>query len=263
MSVEVKGPAAKAADPAAKAAGHSTTDRAMLDKTPEKISGMFDAIAARYDLLNTVLSGGLDRYWRRRAITSLHLTGRERLLDVCTGTADVAIGAARKKSGAARVVGVDFSGSMLMHGLDKVRASGLTGRVQLIRGDAMNLPATAESVDAVTMAFGIRNVQRPEIACHELFRVLKPGGRLAILEFGTPHVPVFAPIYHWYSRNVLPTIGRVVSRHEGAYNYLPESIGAFAYGGEFAGILRAAGFSQVAARPLMLGAVYLYTGQKT
>ncbi len=91
-----------------------------LDKAPEKIAGMFDAIAGRYDLLNTVLSGGLDRYWRRRAITSLHLTGRERLLDVCTGTADVAIGAARKESGAARVVGVDFSGSMLTHGLEKV-----------------------------------------------------------------------------------------------------------------------------------------------
>ena len=233
------------------------------DKTPEKISGMFDAIAARYDLLNTVLSGGLDRYWRRRAIASLQLTGRERLLDVCTGTADVAIGAARKEGGAARVVGVDFAGSMLTHGLAKVRASGLTNRVQLIRGDAMNLPAAAASVDAVTIAFGIRNVQRPEIACRELFRVLRPGGRLAILEFGTPHVPVFAPIYRWYSHYILPTIGRVVSRHEGAYSYLPESIGTFAYGGEFAGILRAAGFSHVAARPLMLGAVYLYTGQKT
>src|SRR5687768_8386165 len=166
MSVEVKGPAAEAA-------GHSATDGAILDKTPEKISGMFDAIADRYDLLNTVLSGGLDRYWRRRAIASLHLTGRERLLDVCTGTADVAIGAARKASGASRVVGVDFSGSMLMHGLEKVRTSGLTSRVQLIRGDAMSLPTAAASVDAVTIAFGIRNVQRAEVACAELLRVLR------------------------------------------------------------------------------------------
>ena len=233
------------------------------DKAPDKISGMFDAIAARYDLLNTVLSGGLDRYWRRRAIASLKLTGRERLLDVCTGTADVAIGAARRANGANRVVGVDFSSSMLTHGLGKVRAATLSDRIQLIRGDAMALPAANESVDAVTIAFGIRNVQRPEVACQELMRVLKPGGRLAILEFGTPQSPVFAPIYHWYSHHVLPRIGRFVSRHEGAYNYLPESIGAFAYGGEFARILRAAGFSRVLARPLMLGAVYLYTATKS
>jgi demethylmenaquinone methyltransferase/2-methoxy-6-polyprenyl-1,4-benzoquinol methylase len=255
MSAEVKGPAAKAA-------GHSTTDRAMLDKAPEKISGMFDAIAGRYDLLNTVLSGGLDRYWRRRAIASLHLTGRERLLDVCTGTADVAIGAARKASGASRVVGVDFSGSMLMHGLEKVRASGLTGRVQLIRGDAMNLPAAAESVDAVTIAFGIRNVQRAEVACAELLRVLRPGGRLAILEFGLPVFPAVRPLYLWYFNHVLPRIGRAVSRHDAAYTYLPESVGSFQFGDEFARVLVNAGFSQVKARPLAFGIVYLYTGCK-
>ena len=193
---------------------------------------MFDAIAARYDLLNTVLSGGLDRYWRRQAIASLRLTGRERLLDVCTGTADVAIGAARVR-GAARVVGVDFSGAMLTHGLEKVRHAVLGDRIQLIRGDAMNLPVASDSVDAATIAFGIRNVQRPEAACAELFRALRPGGRLAILEFGTPQSPVFGPVYHWYSRNVLPHVGRVVSRHDAAYTYLPESIGAFTYGGEF------------------------------
>ena len=230
------------------------------DKSPAKIAGMFDAIAARYDLLNTVLSGGLDRYWRRRAIASLKLTGKERVLDVCTGTADVAIGAARR--GAARVVGVDFSGSMLNHGLAKVREAALAERIQLIRGDAMNLPLAAGSVNAATIAFGIRNVQRPEIGCKELFRVLTPGGRIAILEFGTPASRVFRPIYQWYSHHVLPRIGRAVSRHDAAYTYLPESIGAFAYGDEFARILATAGFSHVQARPLMFGAVYLYTGSK-
>jgi demethylmenaquinone methyltransferase/2-methoxy-6-polyprenyl-1,4-benzoquinol methylase len=233
------------------------------DKTPAKISGMFDAIAGRYDLLNTVLSGGLDRYWRRRAIAALQLTGRERLLDVCTGTADVAIGAARQANGAARIVGVDFSGAMLSHGFDKVRHAALATRVNLVRGDAMTLPVASACVDAATIAFGIRNVQRPESACQELFRVLRPGGRIAILEFGTPSSRLFGPIYHWYSRNVLPRIGRAVSRHDAAYTYLPESIGAFPYGDEFARILTVAGFSQVAARPFMLGAVYLYTGQKT
>lgn len=230
------------------------------DKNPAKIAGMFDAIAGRYDLLNTVLSGGIDRYWRRHAIASLKLTGRERLLDVCTGTADVAIGAARK--GAARVVGVDFSGAMLAHGHEKVARGGLSGRIQLVRGDAMSLPVASASVHAATIAFGIRNVQQPEVACRELVRVLRPGGRLAILEFGTPSSPLFGPIYQWYSQNVLPRIGRAVSRHDAAYSYLPESIGAFPYGDEFASMLSAAGFSHVQARPFMFGAVYLYTGQK-
>ena len=232
------------------------------DKTPAKISGMFDAIAGRYDLLNTVLSGGLDRYWRRRAIATLQLTGRERLLDVCTGTADVAIGAARKTSGAARVVGIYFSGAMLTHGLVKIRHAALGTRVNLVRGDAMSLPVASGSVDAATIAFGIRNVQQPDVACRELHRALRPGGRIAILEFGTPSSRLFGPIYHWYSRNVLPRIGRAVSRHDAAYTYLPESIGAFPYGDEFAGILTVAGFSEVEARPFMFGAVYLYTGQK-
>jgi demethylmenaquinone methyltransferase/2-methoxy-6-polyprenyl-1,4-benzoquinol methylase len=221
---------------------------------------MFDAIAGRYDLLNLVLSGGLDRYWRRAAIASLQLTGKERLLDVCTGTADVAIGASRR--GAARVVGVDFSGAMLAHGLDKVTKGGLASRIQLVRGDAMNLPVASESVHAVTIAFGIRNVMQPEAACRELFRALRPGGRLAILEFGTPRSRLFGPVYQWYSRNILPRIGRAVSRHDAAYTYLPESIGTFAFGDEFARILTATGFSHVEARPLMFGAVYLYTGRK-
>lgn len=232
------------------------------DKSPAKIAGMFDAIAGRYDLLNTVLSGGLDRYWRRCAIATLNLTGTERLLDVCTGTADVAIGAARKSHGAAHVVGVDFSGAMLTHGLEKVKQHSLGGRVRLIRGDAMNLPVADASVDAATIAFGIRNVQEPLLACKELLRALRPEGRLAILEFGTPSSRLFGPIYQWYSRNVLPRIGRAVSRHDAAYSYLPESIGAFPYGDQFAEILSAAGFSQVQARPFMFGAVYLYTAEK-
>ena len=244
MSVENLEPGAGSREPAA---GNRDPD-----KSPAKIAGMFDAIAGRYDLLNMVLSGGIDRYWRRCAISSLRLTGTERLLDVCTGTADVAIGAARRADGAARVVGVDFSGAMLTHGLVKVRGASFDPRIQLIRGDAMHLPVASESVHAATIAFGIRNVVQPEVACREL----------VILEFGTPRSRVFGPLYQWYSRNILPRIGRAVSRHDAAYTYLPESIGAFPYGEDFARILTAAGFSQVQARPFMFGAVYLYTGVK-
>ncbi len=233
-----------------------------LDKSPQRIAGMFDAIAGRYDLLNTVLSGGLDRYWRRRAIASLQLTGTEQLLDVCTGTADLAIAAVRGQPRASRVVGVDFSGAMLARGVAKVGAAKLHALVALVRGDAMALPAATGSVDAVTMAFGIRNVQDPHVACAELHRVLRPGGRVAILEFGLPMVPAVRPLYLWYFRHVLPRVGRAVSRHSGAYSYLPESVGAFPWGDAFATWLSAAEFEHVRVRPLAFGIVYLYSASK-
>ena len=233
-----------------------------LDKTPRRIAGMFDAIAPRYDLLNGVLSAGLDRYWRRRAIASLAFTGRETLLDVCTGTGDVAIAAARATNGARRVLGVDFAGAMLTRAQDKLSARGLAARVQVVRGDAMNLPVADRAVDGVTVAFGIRNVAQPDVACRELLRVLTPGGRLAILEFGLPVIPAVRPLYLWYFRHVLPRIGRAVSRHDAAYSYLPASVGAFPWGDAFAEILREQGFNNVRARPLSFGIVYLYTGRK-
>ncbi|MGD9904890.1 MAG: bifunctional demethylmenaquinone methyltransferase/2-methoxy-6-polyprenyl-1,4-benzoquinol methylase UbiE [Vicinamibacterales bacterium] len=239
-----------------------TPDGVPLDKAPSRIAGMFDAIAARYDLLNTVLSAGLDRHWRLRAIASLRLSGRERLLDVCTGTADIALGAARAEPGAARVVGVDFAGAMLAHGREKVDAAGLAPRVQLIRGDATTLPVADQSVDALTIAFGIRNVQAPDAACREIRRVLKPGGRVAILEFGLPGLPGLRHLYGWYFRSVLPRVGRLVSRHGGAYAYLPASVGAFPYGQEFVDMLTAAGLTAATAKPLTLGVVYLYNARR-
>ena len=222
---------------------------------------MFDAIAPRYDFLNHFLSAGIDRRWRTAAIRSLQLTGRETLLDVCTGTADVALeGRAR---GAARVVGVDFAGAMLKLGLAKVVAAGHARSVALVRGDAMHLPVTDASADAVTVAFGIRNVQRPEVACREIARALRPGGRLAILEFGVPRIPGVGTAYQWYFSHVLPRLGRLISGHSAAYSYLPASVGTFPPPAEFMAVLKSAGFVNVSASPLTLGIVYLYTGQKT
>src|SRR5712691_5228777 len=234
------------------------------DKSPDRIAGMFDAIAPRYDLLNHLLSAGIDRRWRAAAIRSLQLTGRETLLDVCCGTADVALEGRRGgPSGppAARAVGVDFSGAMLALGLKKVKAAGESGRIALIRGDAMRLPAAGRSVDAVTIAFGIRNVQRPEVACAEMARVLRPGGRLAILEFGVPRIPGIRPLYRWYFTHVLPLVGRAISGHNAAYSYLPASVGTFAPPSEFVETLRSAGFTDIAADPLTFGIVYLYTAR--
>jgi demethylmenaquinone methyltransferase/2-methoxy-6-polyprenyl-1,4-benzoquinol methylase len=224
---------------------------------------MFDAIAPRYDLLNHLLSAGIDRRWRAKAIRSLRLSGRETLVDVATGTADVALEARRAgPAGAARVLGVDFAGAMLSLGRRKVHASGEDGQVVLVRGDAMRLPVATASADAVTISFGIRNVQQPELACREMARVLRPGGRLAILEFGVPRIPGVSAAYLWYFRQVLPRIGRLISGHGGAYSYLPASVGTFPPPAEFMTILRQAGFEEVRAVPLTLGIVYLYTGRK-
>jgi len=243
---------------------------APLDKTPDRIAGMFDAIAPRYDLLNHVLSAGIDRRWRARAIQALRLTGRETLLDVCTGTADVALQACLPLDGrrggpagppaAARVIGVDFAAAMLSIGRRKLRAAGEDRRITLVRGDATRLPLRDGTVDVATVAFGIRNVERPELACAEMARVMRRGGRLAILEFGVPRVPGISTLYLWYFKYVLPSVGRMVSGHTAAYSYLPASVGTFPPPHEFMAILEQAGFIHVRADPLTFGIVYLYTG---
>ena len=235
------------------------------DKTPDRIAGMFDAIAPRYDLLNHVLSAGIDRRWCALAIRSLGLTGRETLLDVCTGTADIALQARRRESSgphAARVIGVDFAGAMLAFGRRKVREAGEDDGITLVRGDATNLPIRDGSVDAVTIAFGIRNVERPERACAEMARALRSGGRLAILEFGVPRLPGVSTLYLWYFKYLLPRVGRFVSGHTAAYSYLPASVSTFPPPAGFMTILEQAGFSSVRADSLTLGIVYLYTAIK-
>jgi demethylmenaquinone methyltransferase/2-methoxy-6-polyprenyl-1,4-benzoquinol methylase len=233
-----------------------------LSKTPARIAGMFDAIASRYDLLNHVLSAGIDWQWRRRAIRSLSLTGTERVVDLCTGTADLAIAARAARPPAARVVGVDFAGAMLRVGQKKLRARRLTDFVTLVRGDATRIPLAEGSVHAATIAFGLRNVDNIAAACAEMSRVLVPGGRLAILEFAIPATRGVRQAYLWYFKYVLPRIGRLVSRHGQAYEYLPASVGAFASPEEVVKLLRQAGFTEVAASPLTFGIVFLYTARK-
>lgn len=220
---------------------------------------MFDAIARRYDTLNHLLSAGLDKRWRTRAVRSLELTGRESVLDMCTGTADLAIAAVTDAQGQARqVVGIDFSSEMLRHGLAKVRGANLGSRVVLARGDATRMPLADRQFDAAMVAFGIRNVVDPEAACREFGRVLRPGGKLAVLEFGAPALPGLRALYLWYFRRVLPMVGRLISKHSDAYTYLPASVMEFPTGDRFVAILQRAGFAAVSYQTMAFGIVYLY-----
>ena len=223
---------------------------------------MFDAIAPRYDLLNHVLSAGMDRRWRVRAIEALALPPGTRVLDLCTGTGDLAIAATRLIAPVS-VVGVDFSGEMLRLALAKLRDLGLAATVRLIRADAARLPLPDASCDAATIGFGIRNVAEPARALAELARVIRPGGRLAILEFGQPRIPGIRTIYSWYFRYLLPLVGRAVSKHSSAYSYLPASVGHFPPPAEFSRLIAATGFSQVEAVPLTFGIVYLYVADRS
>ena len=232
-----------------------------VDKTPTRIAGMFDAIAPRYDLLNHVLSAGLDTRWRTRAVSELRLQPGARVIDLCTGTGDLAVAALRAQP-AASVVGVDFAGEMLRLASRKMKSLGLSS-VRLVRGDGTRIPLADATCDAATIGFGIRNVVEPRAALAELARVLRPGGRLAILEFGQPRVPGIRTLYSWYFRYLLPLVGKMVSKHQSAYSYLPASVGTFPSPSEFAGTIAATGFSQVRAVPLTLGIVYLYIAERT
>lgn len=234
----------------------------LISKAPDRIAPMFDAIARRYDLLNHLLSAGIDRRWRAAAVRALGLTGAERVLDLCAGTADLAIAAVRAQPGAARVVGIDFAAAMLGVGREKLQRTELETRIALVRGDATRIPLADATVDAITIGFGIRNVQDVAAACREMRRVLTPSGRLAILEFAVPTTPGLSACYLWYLRRVLPWIGRIVSRHNAAYGYLPASIGAFSTPDEFVKILRQEGFSDVSAVRLTFGSVMLYTARR-
>lgn len=238
-------------------------------KDSSRISGMFDAIAERYDFLNHLLSAGLDKRWRRRAVEALELDGRETVLDLCTGTADLALAAASGRRRAKRVVGVDFSAAMLQIGREKIGRPNPAGpggsapaAITLVRGDATRIPLRDATVDATTIGFGIRNVELPAVACREIARVLRPGGRLVILEFSLPRSSALRNFYLWYFRKILPLIGRLVSKHPSAYTYLPASVEAFPSPEEFSQQLRDVGFGTVRAVPLTFGIVYMFAAVK-
>lgn len=217
---------------------------------------MFDAIARRYDLLNRVLSLGTDQSWRRRTVRALALPPNARVLDLATGTADLALLIARTHPDA-HVLGVDPSGGMLAIGRDKVRARGLEPRVELVEGDAQRLALDDRSVDAVCMAFGIRNVPDRAKALREMARVTRPGGRVAILELSEPRAGLLAPFARFYIHVVVPRLGALISGWR-EYSYLQASIAAFPPAERFVDIMRESGLEVHSVEPLLFGVAHLY-----
>lgn len=227
---------------------------------PQDGSGaMFDAIAERYDLLNRLISLGVDQGWRKRTVAALEVSGPARVLDLATGTADLAVLVARSHP-QCRVLGVDPSPKMLAIGQRKVSAAGLSQRIELTEGDAQALSAADASFDGVTMAFGIRNVPDRPRALSEMRRVTRSSGRVAILELSEPRSGPLAALARFHMHRVVPWLGGVLSGR-GAYRYLPDSIAAFPSAGLFVEMMRAAGFRDVVATPLTFGVCHLYVGR--
>jgi demethylmenaquinone methyltransferase/2-methoxy-6-polyprenyl-1,4-benzoquinol methylase len=221
---------------------------------------MFDRIAPRYDLLNRLLSGGIDVRWRRASVDFLALPPGARVLDLCTGTADLLIEALRRQ-GAGEGVGVDLSPQMLVRGAAKLRRRGMDGRSVLLGGDVTALPLAAAALDGALVAFGIRNVAQPLLALREAHRVLRAGGALVVLEFALPR-GVLGSLYRFYFRHVLPRLGGLVSGDRGAYAYLPASVERFARPEELAALMGQAGFIDVRSRRLTGGIAWLHRGRK-
>ena len=233
----------------------------IVDKQGVAVERMFSAIAPRYDFLNRLLSAWRDRTWRRAAVAATAIPRLGRLLDVCTGTADMALEAARQFPDA-RIVGVDFSRPMVALGAAKVRRARLGERVQLQVGPAEALPFDDDSFDAVTVAFGLRNVPDRLQGLREMRRVVRRGARAVVLEFTTPPHALFRRIFLWYFHRMVPRIGRLVSGHPSAYAYLPASVSDFPSPQGLTAWMEEAGFSEVSYRLLTGGIVAIHVGVK-
>lgn len=226
-----------------------------------QVSRMFNRIAPYYDLLNRLLSLGIDTVWRRRAIDKLTGDGPRLILDVATGTADLAIESARRLQ-PDKVIGIDISTEMLEIGRRKIRQRGLDTVIELQEGDSENLPFPDNTFDAITVAFGVRNFENLEKGLMEMQRVLKKEGRLIVLEFSKPRVFPFKQVFNGYFKYILPAIGRLTSKDPKAYRYLYESVQAFPDGEDFLNILQQTGYKTNQCIPLSLGICSIYVGEK-
>ncbi|MDB2702583.1 bifunctional demethylmenaquinone methyltransferase/2-methoxy-6-polyprenyl-1,4-benzoquinol methylase UbiE [Flavobacteriaceae bacterium] len=226
----------------------------------EQVTQMFDEISNKYDTLNRVISLGIDQSWRRKVVKIASETAPQRILDIATGTGDLAI--ALKKTNATQIIGLDISPGMLAIGKDKVKALSLDKTITMVLGDSENLSYEDNYFDLVTVAFGVRNFENLEKGLGELFRVLRPQGKLIILETSVPTKFPFKQGYHLYSGLIVPLVGRIFSRDQRAYQYLSDSAAAFPYGDIFNNILRKIGFIEVKDNPQTLGVASIYCATK-
>lgn len=234
-----------------------------VDKSSERVRDMFAQIAPRYDLMNHLLSLGIDIAWRRRAVRELRLDGLLPILDCCTGTGDLALLLAQKVQGRVAVMGTDFCAPMLELAKEKHRRQCAHLPVEFREGDSQQLPFADASYQAVTVAFGLRNVQDTDAGLREMVRLCAPGGQVAVLEFSTPSLPGVKQLYQAYFRHVLPKIGqRLAKNDKGAYEYLPSSVIEFPSGRALAERMEAAGLRDIRIRKLTCGVASLYIGER-
>ncbi|MFY0687306.1 MAG: bifunctional demethylmenaquinone methyltransferase/2-methoxy-6-polyprenyl-1,4-benzoquinol methylase UbiE [Cyclobacteriaceae bacterium] len=226
----------------------------------EQVAEMFDNISSKYDFLNHFLSLGIDIAWRKKAIKMLRADQPKQILDVATGTGDFAIEALALNPD--KVTGVDISAGMLEVGREKLEKKGLKDKIVLIQADSEGLPFDDNMFDAIIVAFGVRNFEHLEKGLEDMQRVLKPGGKMIILEFSKPKMFPFRQIYQFYFKWILPKIGQLVSKDNAAYTYLPDSVQAFPDGDKFLDILQKVGLQNTKCRSLTLGISSIYSGEK-
>jgi len=226
----------------------------------QQVEQMFDTISGNYDGLNRVISFGIDVSWRKKVINIVEAMNPGKVLDIATGTGDLAISLA--KTGAYEIIGLDISEGMLQVGRKKIEAENLSAKIKMIQADSEALPFDDNSFDAITVAFGVRNFEHLEKGLSEIFRVLKPTGIFVVLETSVPTNFVFKQGYKFYSGTILPIIGKLFSKDKVAYSYLSESAASFPYGNKFNNILRKIGFINVEDKPQTFGVATIYTGTK-
>ena len=226
----------------------------------EQVTKMFDNISENYDGLNRVISFGIDIKWRKKVVKIVKDANPDTILDIATGTGDLAINLA--ETHATKITGLDISSGMLEVGKQKIKHKGLDSKIEMILGDSENMPFEDDAFDAITVAFGVRNFETLENGLKEIYRVLKPGGTFVILETSIPTKFPYKQGYNFYSKNILPLIGKVFSKDRNAYKYLSESASVFPYGETLNNILREIGFINVEDFPQTLGVATIYKSSK-